>query len=60
MAAKGPSHIAVLGDLLDGEMGASLPDAAKPMFRMMLDLLEVLNVKIAELDKKIARSAVRI
>lgn len=57
VAPKGPSHIAVLGDLLDGEMGASLPDAATPMFRTMLELLEVLNGKIAELDKEIARRA---
>ena len=57
VAPKGPSHIAVLGDLLDGEMGSSLPDAATPMFRTMLDLLEVLNGKIAELDKEIARRA---
>lgn len=57
VAPKGPSHMAVLGDLLDGEMGASLPDAATPMFRMMLELLEVLNSKIAELDKEIARRA---
>lgn len=57
VAPKGPSHIAVLGDLLDGEMGSSLPDAATPMFRTMLDLLEVLNGKIAELDQEIARRA---
>src|SRR5690606_9406223 len=57
VAPKGPSHIAVLGDLLDGEMGPSLPDAATPTLRTMLDLLEVLNGKIAELDKEIARRA---
>ena len=57
VAPKGPSYIDVLGDLLDGEMGASLPNAATPMFRTMLELLEVLNSKIAELDKEIARRA---
>jgi transposase len=57
VAPKGPSHISVLGELLDGEMGSSLPDAATPMFRTMLDLLEVLNGKIGELDKEIARRA---
>lgn len=57
VAPKGPSHISVLGDLLDGEMGSSLPDAATPMFRTMHDLLEVLNGKIGELDKEIARRA---
>jgi len=57
VAPKGPSHIAVLTDLLDGEIGSSLPDEATPMFRIMLELLEVLNGKIAELDKEIARRA---
>jgi transposase len=57
VAPKGPSHISVLGDLLNGEMGSSLPDAATPMFRTMLDLLEALNGKIRELDKEIARRA---
>ncbi|MEO3385263.1 IS110 family transposase [Mesorhizobium sp. CAU 1741] len=57
VAPKGPSHVAVLGDLLDGDMGSSLPEAARPMFRTMLDLLEVLNGKIGELDKEIAQRA---
>lgn len=57
VAPKGPSHIAVLDGMLDGEMGSSLPDAATPMFRTMLDLLEVLNQKISELDQEIARRA---
>lgn len=57
VAPKGPSHVAALGDLLGGQMGSSLPDAARPMFRTMLDLLEVLNGKIGELDKEIARRA---
>ena len=57
VAPKGPSHIAVLDGMLDGEMGSSLPDAATPMFRTMLDLLAVLNQKISELDKEIARRA---
>lgn len=57
IAPKGPSYIAVLGDMLDGELGSSLPDATRPMFRTMLDLLEALNDKIGELDKEIARRA---
>lgn len=57
VAPKGPSHVAALDHLLDGQMGSSLPDAAKPMFKTMLDLLEVLNGKIGELDKEIARRA---
>ena len=57
VAPKGPSHVAVLGDMLEGEMGSSLPEAARPMFRTMLDLLDQLNAKIGELDKEIARRA---
>ena len=57
VAPKGPSHVAMLGDMLEGEIGSSLPDAAKPMFCTMLDLLEVLNGKIGELDKEIAQRA---
>ena len=57
VAPKGPSHIALLSDMLDGEMGLSLPAAATPMFRTMLSLLKELNCKIDELDKEIARRA---
>ena len=48
VAPKGPSHVAMLGDLLEDEMGSSLPEAARAMFRTMLDLLEELNEKIGE------------
>ncbi|GGJ63902.1 hypothetical protein GCM10011393_37800 [Sphingopyxis bauzanensis] len=47
----------MLGDLLEDEMGSSLPEAARAMFRTMLDLLEELNEKIGELDKEITRRA---
>jgi transposase len=57
VAPKGPSHITLLSDMLDGEMGSSLPDAATTMFRTMLSLLKELNCKIDELDKEIARRA---
>jgi transposase len=57
VAPKGPSHVAVLGDMIEDEMGSSLPDAAKPMFGIMLDMLEELNTKIGELDQEIARRA---
>jgi transposase len=57
VAPKGPSHVAMLGDLLEGELGASIPPAARTMFRTMLDLLEVLNDRIGDLDKEIARRA---
>ena len=58
IAPKGPSHVATLADLIEEEaMASSLPEAARPMFRVMLDLLAELNGKIADLDKEIARRA---
>lgn len=38
-------------------MASSLPEAARPMLRVMLDLLAELNGKIADLDQEIARRA---
>lgn len=58
VAPKGPSHVAMLADLLEEEaMASSLPDAARAMFRLMLDLLDELDRKVAELDREIARRA---
>jgi transposase len=58
VAPKGPSHVAMLADLIEEEeMASSLPEAAHAMFRLMLDLLAGLNDKIADLDKEIARRA---
>jgi transposase len=58
IAPKGPSHVAMLADLLEEEeMASSLPEAARAMFRLMLDLLAGLDGKIADLDKEIARHA---
>ena len=58
IAPKGPSHVAMLADLIEEEeMASSLPEAARAMFRLMLDLLAGLNGKIADLDKEIARRA---
>src|SRR5467141_3663116 len=58
VAPKGPSHVAMLADLSEEEeMTSSLPEAARAMFRVMLDLLAGLNSKIADLDKEIARRA---
>ena len=58
IAPKGPSHVAMLADLIEEEaMASSLPEAARPMFRVMLDLLAELNGKLADLDKEIARRA---
>ena len=50
--------MAILADLLkEEEMASSLPEAARAMFRLMLDLLAGLAGKIAALDKEIARRA---
>jgi transposase len=49
--------VAMLGDLLEDKVGSSLPEAARAMFRTMLELLEELNDRIGELDKEIARRA---
>jgi transposase len=58
VAPKGPSHVAMLADLIEKEeMASSLPEAALAMFRLMLDLLAGLNGKVADLDKEIARRA---
>jgi transposase len=59
IAPKGPSHVGALAELLDEgeEMASSLPEAARAMFRLMLELLAGLDGKIADLDKEIARRA---
>jgi transposase len=46
-----------LGELINEEIGASLPPAARDMFRVMLGLLDELDVRISALDKEIARRA---
>jgi transposase len=56
IAPKGPSHVAILADLLkEEEMASSLPEAARAMFRLMLDLLAGLAGKIAALDRSCSR-----
>jgi transposase len=57
VAPKGATHLAMLSDLLDDEIGDTLPEAARPMFAMMVDMLADLDRRIAELDKEIARRA---
>ena len=50
--------MAMLADLIEEEeMASSLPDAARAMLRLMLDLLAGLKGKIADLDREIARRA---
>ncbi|HEV7414735.1 MAG TPA: IS110 family transposase [Tianweitania sediminis] len=57
VAPKGPAYVSMLSDLLDDELGASLPPAAVSMFRVMLDLLADLDERITALDKEIAQRA---
>jgi transposase len=46
VAPKGPSHVAMLADLIEEEeMANSLPAAARAMFRVMLDLLTGLSTQ---------------
>src|SRR6201986_4624991 len=48
----------MLADLIEEEeMASSLPEAARAMLRLMLDLLAGLKGKIADLDREIARRA---
>lgn len=57
VAPRGPSWVTMLGELVDDELGTSLPPAARDMLRIMLGLLDELDRRIAELDKEIARRA---
>ena len=57
VAPQGRTHMATLAALLDDETGASLPQAAVAMLKVMLAMKEELDRQIAELDKEIARRA---
>lgn len=57
VAPRGAASVTLLGDMVDNDLGASLPAAARDMLRVMLDLLDTLRAKTAQLDKEIARRA---
>jgi transposase len=58
VAPRGTASMTMLADLLeDGEMASSLPEAARPMFKLMIDLLAELDEQIAVLEREIARTA---
>jgi len=57
VAPRGPSWVKVLQELIDEEVGSSLPAPAQEMFRVMLSMLEELDQQIAVLDKEISRRA---
>lgn len=55
VAPKGPSHVARLAELLEDE--AAVPQAARPVLRTMIEMVEELDRRIADLDREIARRA---
>jgi transposase len=55
VAPKGPSHVGRLAELLEDE--AAVPQAARPVLRMMIEMVEELERRIADLDREIARRA---
>jgi len=57
VAPQGRAHVATLADLLDEAAGASVPEAAGAMLRVMIAMVAELDGRIAELDKEIARRA---
>ena len=57
VAPKGPSWVAMLRDLINGDVGSSLPSAARDMFQVMLGMLDELDRQVGELDKEIAQRA---
>jgi transposase len=57
VAPKGPTWVTMLGELIDDEAAASLPQAARAMFRVMLGMLGELGRQIVDLDKEIALRA---
>jgi len=58
VAPRGTAHMAILADLLeDEEMTSTLTEAARPMFKLMVDLLAELDKRVSMLDRKIARRA---
>lgn len=56
VAPRGKAHMTMLADLLEEkDMISTLPKAARPMFKLMIDLLADLNKQVAALDREIAR-----
>lgn len=54
----GTAPMTMLADLLeDEEMTSTLPEAARPMFKLMVDLLGELGKQIAAVDREIVRRA---
>ncbi|AYF03924.1 IS110 family transposase (plasmid) [Paracoccus yeei] len=57
VAPQGRGYVTMLADLLEGEMGQSLPEAALAMFKVMLTTLGHLDQQIDALDHEIKKRA---
>jgi transposase len=58
VAPRGTAHMTLLAELLEeDEMTSTLPAAAQPMFKLMIDMLAELDKQVAVLDREIARRA---
>jgi transposase len=55
VAPKGPSHVARLAELLEDE--GAVPPGARPVLKLLIEMVEELDRRIAELDREIARRA---
>ena len=55
VAPKGPSHVARLAELLEDE--SAMPPGARPVLKLLIEMLQELDRRIAELDREIARRA---
>lgn len=55
VAPKGPSHVARLAELLEDE--SAMPPGARPVLTLLIEMLQELDRRIAELDREIARRA---
>lgn len=56
VAPRGKAHMAMLADFLEEEaMTETLPQAAQPMFKLMIQHLTEIEKHIAELDREITR-----
>lgn len=57
VAPCGTAWLTMLGQLVEDEIGQSIPAAAGDMFRVMVGSLNELDLRITTLDKEIARRA---
>ncbi len=57
VAPKGPAWVRMLADLLDDDMGESLPKGTRSMLRVMHEMLTFLDARVDGLDKEIGRRA---